>query len=548
MLSSSQASSGRSAFSDPIDVSVWPIWLLAVGIIVLFAGAPLPLTDGDSALYGKIAKNVLASGDWVVFHYRTGWVVDKPPLTLWLISLSFAAFGTSEWALRVWHLVLALATVISTYALARLALPRRKAILSAFILLTSSQFFYQSLVPQQDIPLTLFVTQAVYWHLRWEREERPWAAILSWISVALAVLSKGIVGLAFPVLIVGLHLLIDRPPFSRRHLLVTTVGVFSFLLIASPWFIAGTLRQGRAFIDTFFLSGTLGVGRFFHPVLPFPAGISRWSGVLAYVVLLPLGILPWTGWLWPALKEGWNARRSGSSVLWLCTLWILVVMGFLTVSLGDKVIRYLLPVFPPFAVLAGHAIGKVQWTKSAAWVSLVSGISLAAVLIWTQLGSLPGEAARYLPLVYWFLPAFIVGLGSYPVAVLRGRPRAGITLLATLTLVSYGLLVTSTARNWDRISPWRQFAKVINSLSAHEARVLIAAPHTSFADYYVAKPVAFVSRDDLIRVWQAAPAVAVVPADTIGELPTPPRPMIVAKGAGGLTVVSNFPLPNEVRK
>src|SRR2546428_789086 len=143
--------------------------LLILAVPLLVAGLPLPPPDGVTARYRKTAKTVLASGDWLTFRHAQMPVVDKPPLTFWLMSLTFAVFGTAEWALRLWHLALALATAAAPYALARLALPRSQALLSAPILLTPAPFFYQSLVPEQHVPLALFLTLAVYWHLRWER-------------------------------------------------------------------------------------------------------------------------------------------------------------------------------------------------------------------------------------------------------------------------------------------------------------------------------------------------------------------------------------------
>lgn len=518
---------------------LWTGWLLAAGVVVLLAGAPLPLTDGDAALYANIARNVLESGDWVTLRYRGDWIVDKPPLTIWLLTISIAAFGTSEWALRAWHLAMALGTVLATYALARLALPTGKAALAALVLLTSSLFFYQSLVPQQDVPLTLFVTLAIYWHLRWERDGRPWYAIASWISVALAILARGLIGLVLPLLVVGAHLLVDRPPLPRRAIAVTAAGIAGFLLIASPWFVAGALRQGRAFIDTFFLGGSLGVGRYFHALLDTP--IPQWIGVFAYVLFLPLGLLPWAGWLWPALKEGWSRRRGGPSALWVCTLWVVAVVVFLSLSWGDKVIRYLLPVFPPLAMLIAHVIGEVRWTRTAAFGSLASAALPGAFLVWTVAQSPAVEVARYLPLALWFLVVFALGLITYPLAVALRRPRTGAILLTAFAILSYGVLVISIARTWDKIFPWRPLARVVNRLEPLQTPVLIVGPENTWADYYIERPVEFVGQGDLAKAWEVRRVIAVIPSEQLAALPNPPQPVIKATAPAGLLLVTNFP-------
>src|SRR5438552_4678760 len=248
-----------------------------------------------------------------------------------------AVFGSAEWALRLWHILLALATVFITYRLARLTLSVRQSLAAALVLLTSGQFFYQSLVPQQDIPLTLFLAMAMYWYLRWEQAADTRAAVLTGISCALAVLSKGPIGMVLPVLIVVVHLALDRPTWPRSWPRHTAAAVLAFFIVAAPWFVVAGLRQGRAFVDTFFLSGALGIGRFFHPALSSPSATPAWTGMLAYLIFLPLGMLPWTGWLWPGLRDGWQARTGGPSVLRFYTVWLLTGVAFLTLSPGDRI-------------------------------------------------------------------------------------------------------------------------------------------------------------------------------------------------------------------
>jgi hypothetical protein len=163
-----------AGFDTPFDSSGWTgkigPWAAYRVNADHVAGAVLPLTDGDSAFYATVARDALRAGEWIVFSTRDGGVFDKPPLTTWFLELSLAAFGSADWAVRLWHVGLAVATVLVTYHLARLILSPDQSLLAALILLTSGQFFYQSLVPQQDVPVTLFVTLGLYLYLRWLRD------------------------------------------------------------------------------------------------------------------------------------------------------------------------------------------------------------------------------------------------------------------------------------------------------------------------------------------------------------------------------------------
>ena len=516
----------------------WFRWIGAAGIAVLLAGLALPLTDGDTAFYATVARGALKSGEWVALYTPGGQVFDKPPLTIWLLGLSMAAFGSAEWALRLWHIVLALATVFVTYRLARLTLSVRQSLAAALVLLTSGQFFYQSLVPQQDIPLTLFLAMAMYWYLRWEQAADTRAAVLTGISCALAVLSKGLIGMVLPVLIVVVHLALDRPTWPRSWPRHTAAAVLAFFIVAAPWFVVAGLRQGRAFVDTFFLSGALGIGRFFHPALSSPSATPAWTGMLAYLIFLPLGMLPWTGWLWPGLRDGWQARTGGPSVLRFCTVWLLTVLAFLTLSPGDKVIRYLLPAIPAVAVLIGHATDGDRWSKLASRVSIAIGGLLSAALVWLSRQSLPADAAAYLPLVLAFLLPLMAGLIGGALLLFRSQRSQALVFISTLTLIAYGMLTAATVRQWDRISPWRPISRVINQIDA--PRVLIMGERSPFAEFYVEHPVEFVDREGLIERWRAESVVAVIPVDALASLAGGPVPVIVGQAPGRLLIIRNF--------
>jgi 4-amino-4-deoxy-L-arabinose transferase-like glycosyltransferase len=520
--------------------SPWLLWIVAAAAVLTVAGAVLPLTDGDSAYYATIARDALRSREWLVFSTRGGGVFDKPPLTTWLLELSIALFGSAEWAVRMWHVGLALATVLVTYHLARLALSASRSLLASLIMLTSGQFFYQSLVPQQDIPVTLFVTLAVYWYLRWARDARLWMAALAGVSTAFAVLCKGLFGAILPVLIIAAHLGLDRPAWPKTWARDVGTAIVAFLVVGAPWFVIVGLRQGQAFVDTFLLGGALGIGRFFHPVLSAPGTGTTLAGFLAYVIFLPLGLLPWTGWLWPGLREGWRARGSGPSVLRVCTVWVITIVAFLTISPGDKVIRYLLPVLPAASVLVASAASDDRWLRIAGRTSLALGGLFAAVLVGLVMQPLPADSTLYRPVAQAFLVPLTVGLVGGGILALRARRVEALVFLIAMTLVAYGMLVASTARQWDRISPWRPIGRTVNAISGPNISVLVLGERSPFAEFYIERPVAFVDRQTLASAWQAGRVIAVLPVEALSAISDGMPPVVVSSAAGRLLVIRNF--------
>ncbi len=420
---------------------VWMLLLLATCLLI-FAGAPLPHLDGDDKFYGDIARNILASGDWVTLKHpaQPWWVVDKPPLSFWLMAASIRLGGDNEAALRFWQLLMAVVAIVVTYRIARLGAAREEALLAALLLGTSAQFFYLSLNPKQDVPLSLFLALAFLAYLTYRSEGRTRAAVLAGVCAALAVLSKGIVAVAAFALVVAVDWLSSRSAKGAGHWRWTQVGAgaAAFVLVAAPWFIVGAIRQGRPFIDTFFLGGTLGVGRFFHGVTtPLP----YWQGVLVEIPTVMVGMLPWTGFLPGATREAWRSLRAGPPSVRLCVLWAGFYFLLVALSPADKMIHHLLPMYAPLAVLTARALmtalSDARRLRVPAAVAVLAAAPGVAVVLLAQ-ARYPEEARFYLPLVGPAAVLVLVALGAFAVFALRGRGRMAVAVACAATLLAYG--------------------------------------------------------------------------------------------------------------
>ncbi len=102
-------------------MTLWRV-LIAAAAAAMLLGTPLPHIDSDAALFGKIAKTIVDTGEWLTLRHpvHPDWVVDKPPLTFWLMALSLRVGGQTDAALRLWHILLSLALVWAVYRLARI--------------------------------------------------------------------------------------------------------------------------------------------------------------------------------------------------------------------------------------------------------------------------------------------------------------------------------------------------------------------------------------------------------------------------------------------
>ena len=525
------------------------IWLAVIlaGCLVTLAAAPLPHPDGDAVLYGTIAKNVLASGEWLTLQHQSGWLVDKPPLTIWLIALSFRLGGVNDTMLRLWQLLMSLALVVVTYRIARLSAGKEESLLAALLLVTTLQIFLMSIDPQQDVPLALFLALAFYAYLQYCRKGRTGSAALVGLWVALAVLTKGIVGLVAFAAIVGGDLLVARLRGDRDghwRWAQIAIGAAVCLAVAAPWFVVGVMRQGKPFADTFFLKGTLGVGRFFSPVLRSPG--PYWQALIAYVPILLLWILPWTGLLPGTVRAAWLSLREGAPSLRLCAVWAGLYFLGLSVSPGDKVFRYLHPLYPPLAVLAARflvdALDTPRRLRPAAVISLVVGIPALIALALLLAGLAPEGFRLYLPIAIPFMLVFSLVLAAFSAAALRERARLAVVLLAAGVVVAYGLFEWQLRQHWEQIWPWRQVAATVHGLYRPGDRVVfVGGPgaESNFASFYLNVPIAIADDAAVVQAWEAGRVFGLLSPAAFARLRDRLRPTVLVQMPMGWVLVTN---------
>src|SRR5471030_2361633 len=80
---------------------VWPL-LLAFAIVWLYVLGIRTLVPPDEGRYAEMAREMLASGDWITLRLNGIKYFEKPPLQTWMNALTFELFGLGEWQARLW--------------------------------------------------------------------------------------------------------------------------------------------------------------------------------------------------------------------------------------------------------------------------------------------------------------------------------------------------------------------------------------------------------------------------------------------------------------
>ncbi|MDI6869769.1 MAG: glycosyltransferase family 39 protein [Bacillota bacterium] len=531
--------------------------LLALAAVLFFFKVGMPLTDGDTAYYGKIARNILATGDWLTLHYRGDDFVDKPPLSIWPMALSYRLFGFHDWATRGWHSLLAVGSVLLTYAIGRRLYSPKEAFWGGVVFATSFLMAYMGQVPQQDVPLLFFSLLSFWALLRWVAEGRLADWLLAGASTGLAVLTRGLQGVVLPVgvvaLYLGLRLLLPgatREGARLPSLPAFLAGFAAFLLTAVPWYYLEYRLLGPSFLNYFFGAGNV---RYLKDIAPASPG-----GPLAYVPLLILAVLPWAGLLVSALKLGVQEaltrrqQREGWAALFLLS-WFLVAF-FLPLTIRWRVIRYLLPSLPPLALLTGRFLHlllsrdetgeesrrrRLTEYRRISWFTLAAGLLLVAGVLST-VPRFPQAQQGLVPVLLPFLAVFLCALIASAAAGLLRRPLASVVLLAGGAFLAYLIVFTQLERHIYLVNPWPAAARTVNDLARPGDRVLLVnETHNPFVEYYVLPPVQTVTPAELSRILDERAARPALPEE---------RLLLLAEGKALTALVQNQPAARRPRE
>jgi 4-amino-4-deoxy-L-arabinose transferase-like glycosyltransferase len=380
---------------NPVSVAILIISWLILQLNGIFS--PGLLDDVDS-VYIEIARQMLHRHDFVTPYIDGIRFFDKPPLLYWMAASSMAIFGESDWAGRIPLTLAVLALLLSVYALgirffsaiSPAAHPDRGGLYAALAVATciGPYLFTRFLIP--DILICLWMTLAVHLTLialdrvnqdrinqhRTDRHQKSNPALLPCLAfaaiLALNLLTKGLIGLVFPIAFVLLYLALTKQLrlLPKLHIIPSTAV---FLAIAAPWHILAALRNPAIPLPASLgLPATGGwawfylynehIARFFSKRIPHDYGQTP---VWLFWLMLLIWIMPWGAFLpaafrlfLPQLRRRLTSTPQEREAALSLVLWIVIVMGFFTLSARQE--YYSLPAIPALALLAG---GALAWSE-----------------------------------------------------------------------------------------------------------------------------------------------------------------------------------------
>ncbi len=318
-----------------------------------------PLLDDADSIHAEAARELLVRHDWTTLYIDGVRYLEKAPLMYWGMAASYTVFGVWDWAARLPLALGVLALLLTTYSLGKRTLGERAGFWAAVVLAVSvgPYIFTRIIIP--DLLVALWLTLGLDFFLRTLDEEPP-SRLSCWglaATMALNVLTKGLIGLVFPAAIIGLYLILTG---NLKHLLRMRVlsSLAVLLAIAAPWHIAAALQnppagQSRGFLWFYFINEQFlrYLGRRVPPDYDTVPLLVFWGLMLVW-------LFPWSAFVLQSLAQvphRWSKWRSGMNrrqrALLIYAIWATVILVFFSFSTRQE--YYAIPALPGLALLIG---------------------------------------------------------------------------------------------------------------------------------------------------------------------------------------------------
>ena len=562
------------------------------------------MDDDVDATHALVAREMLQRHDYVVMYMNGVRYLFRAPLHFWLVAGSYSLFGESEFTTRLPSALAVLGLVLAVYEFGSRFFSRRAGFYAALAVATSpGTFIFTRTVISEPIYAFEF-TVGFYLFLR------AWTGTLDtrigyWGAAgvfALAVLTRGLIGVLFPLVAIIGFITVAKGWRRWRELRPVSTAIV-FFSIAVPWHVMAELRA-PGFLWAYFINDHLNraLGTRWPPDY---SAVPLWLWWIAHVVWL----FPWSFFLPLAVRQFLlSAARdtcatAPAQARLLLFAWAATVLVFFSIESGSRMEYYSFGAWPAIALLLGESlVGAEQrrdrWLPHIQRAILAFGIAVSLLLsflgwksfsvqalgdISDALETHPSEYYRFAmahvfdltmrSFAYLRVPTFLTALSLGAMSTMawmmrkRGRDVAAFIALALgmiavlfstdlafktfeAQLSSHSLAkeMNKLLRSGDQVAVYGDFPAASSLALYTRQRIwLYNAPYSNleYGSHYPDAPKIFIGDQDFPAFWHGCARVfLVVPRDqqqrALARLPASST-WFVAK-IGGKTVYSNRPL------
>lgn len=402
-------------------------------IFFMLGNSILYLTNPDEVFYSQTAREMMQKKSWMTPYLFGQPQFEKPIMTFWLLRLAFEIGGAGSFSARFFPALFGAIGIIAIYFLGLLGFKdEKKALVSALVMMSSGFYIGLARTVFTDMIFSVFILLsllAFYWaYAVRKRQSAGW--LLFFVLSAMAVLTKGPLGLLIPLVIVTIFLFLKKEAgfFKNKGFFL---GIIAFCLLALPWYVFMIRTYGQAFIHEFFYNDHIR-----RLIEAEHRGADTWY-------FYPFGsiasLFPWSIFLVIGLVYSFKNRKEAFDLFLL--LWVAVVF-IIFQSAHSKLVSYVFPFFPALALITGgwltHELSSGR--RKALFVSfLATGAFCVSVPVAATVA--PFAASSYVPKaasVFVFAGLAAVYLAVFFVHAFRRNFKADLLLLVVFLPMTLG--------------------------------------------------------------------------------------------------------------
>lgn len=341
--------------------------LVAIGafLFIPFLGK-VHLFDWDEINFAESAREMLLTGNYRMVQIDFVPFYEKPPLFIWLQTLSMHFFGVNEFAARLPNAMVGVATMLVVFNIGRYVFNSRLGVLWALLFACSilPQVHFKSGIIDPTFNLFIFLGVFFMYKLtiinefedrKTKRKNRRRNLLFSALFIGLATLTKGPVAILICILTAGTYFYANRGKmkieFTEFLYWAVTVS-----LIVMGWLLYDASSSGITFITQFIR----------YQIRLFSTEDAGHGGPFFYhFIVLLIGVFPASALIFSTFTRNvYDDLSQHFFRKWMMYLLLVVLVIFSIVQ--TKIIHYSSLCYFPITFLAAYYLnhlfdGKVTW-------------------------------------------------------------------------------------------------------------------------------------------------------------------------------------------
>ncbi|MGF6757888.1 glycosyltransferase family 39 protein [Paraburkholderia sp. GAS42] len=489
----------------PLNRTAILLLLLALALVWFVPLGWRHLVPSDEGRYAEMAREMFLTGDWITPRYNGYKYFEKPPLQTWLNALTFAWFGIGEWQARLYTALTGFAGVLLIGYTGARVFNAATGIFAAIVLASAPYWNLMGHFNTLDMGLSLWMEITLCALLLAQRPNLPASQVrlwmwLCWGSMALAVLSKGLIGVVLPGAALVLYTLVARDWAIWKRLYLVS-GLIVFFVIATPWFVLVQQRNPE-FLNFFFIVQQF--QRYLTPEQNRPGPFYYFAAVLL------VGFLPWLSVSVQSIRHALRVPRqpNGFSPPMLLIVWSAFIFVFFSAS-HSKLLSYTLPVAPALALLIGlylPLLKRDEFRRHLAGYAVFLVVAAFGAIFLSRAGDARNPNELYRAFQVWVFAALGVAFLLTVAALwINRRSRGGIVGATVAFAAGWVLLGTIAGTGHDVFGRLSSGAPLAPAVRAAIAKLPPDAPFYSVGvldhtmPFYVGHTMIMVENPDELR-------------------------------------------------